>query len=99
MSDNQALDNIIQDQIQETVPQMIQDAINTHTHNGSDSAQLQASQAIVGAPASAIPVASGGALSTGGSAVLSTADSTILANAIARIAALESQLQSLELSN
>lgn len=40
MKDTAGLDQIIQDQISQTVPQMIDDALNGQTHNGSDSQQI-----------------------------------------------------------
>lgn len=98
MADNSGLDAIIQDQIQQTVPQMITDALSSQTHNGIDGQSIQG-QFISQAPQPAIVSASIGSISTGGSAVLSTVDATILNNALARIAALESVLQALGLLN
>lgn len=91
------LTETIDNEIQNQVPQMISDVVTSHTHNGSDSPQLDPSQSIIGAPAQAITPASGGALSTGGALPLQASDTAILANAIQRIADLESRLQALEL--
>lgn len=91
---SQVLLDAIDAEIQAQVPQMIEDAVSTHTHNGTDSQNIQG-QYLVSAPLVPITTASGGSLSSGGSAVLSNGDSTILTNALTRIGDLEYKLQSL----
>lgn len=49
----------IQNEIQSTVPAMIEDAVTTHIHNGSDSAQLQG-QYLSQAPQNAVSAPTGG---------------------------------------
>lgn len=93
-----SLQEQIQNEIQNTVPQMIEDSITTHTHNGGDSQNIQG-QNIVGAPQNPLTTATGGSLTSGGTAVLSNSDSTILSNAITRIADVESRLRTLGLLN
>lgn len=91
-------EEIIQNEINNIVPAMIEQAVSSHTHTGQDSQILQG-QYLSQAPQSSLTTASSSTLSTGGAAVLSTADSTILTNAILRIAELESKLKALGLIN
>lgn len=93
-----ALTDTIQNEIQSTVPQMIDDAISNHFHDGNGSQQIQG-QYLSQAPQSAMTTASAGSLSSGGTAILSNADAIILNNALTRIAELESKLQNLALIN
>jgi hypothetical protein len=92
MDDNK-LKSIIQQEISDTVPNMIFDSISTHAHQGGESQTLDGSSALLNTPQPALTTASGGALSTGGGAVLSTGDSAILSNAITRLNDLESKLR------
>lgn len=54
-----ALDDIIEQKINDVVPQMIEDAISVHTHTGTDSPQLTA-ESFAQAPQSPITTPSGG---------------------------------------
>lgn len=88
------LEDQIQQEIGNTVPQMIEEAVTSHTHNGSDSATIQGHNLSM-APQSAITTATGG---TAGATYTST-EQGLLNNAITRIADLEKKLQILGLIN
>lgn len=54
-----SLQEQIQQEIQDTIPQMIDDAIGNHTHNGTDSLQIQG-QYLSQAPQPSVTLPSGG---------------------------------------
>lgn len=71
--------------------------VDVHFHNGIDTNQLDAKEALIGAPQAALTSATGGSLTSGGSNDLKTADSTILTNLITRVGELETRLRNLGL--
>lgn len=72
------------------------ETVTRHTHNGIDSEQLSARDAIIGCPMPALTTANNGSLSSGGVGSLNNSDSTIIANMRTRINELESRLQAIE---
>lgn len=71
--------------------------VDIHTHNGTDSPQLDGKRALRGAPQSSLTAKNSTGLSTGGAAVLSASDSAIIDNMRTRINELETKLTNLGL--
>lgn len=71
--------------------------VTDHRHTGTDSGQLQASEALENAPQAALTGADNTALSSGGLAILSTSDAAIIDNMRTRINELETKLRAIGL--
>lgn len=70
--------------------------IKPHSHNGVDSQQLYAGDALLNAPQEALTTASSpNTLTTGGANNLKTVDAAILQNLLTRFEELEDKLQTL----
>lgn len=67
-----------------------------HTHNGTDSQQLSARDAIIGCPMPSLTTKDESAFSTGGVANLKASDVVILENMRTRLNELEERLQAIQ---
>jgi len=91
------IQNLIQDEITNTVPFMIEEQISSHQHEGGSSKILEGKN-LSQAPQPSL-TAQSVSISTGGTYSMKTSDATSIINIATRVAEIEARLKALGLIN